>query len=444
MLYSTLKWLFYLTVKGYFQSIQIKGLSNIPHSGPVVIVANHNSAFMDPILLAIHIKRPLYFLARGESFRSSWVSRIFKTLHMIPIYKPEVSPDEVHKNEAIFEHCYNHLSNNGALLIFPEGISKTERKLRPVKTGTARIVLGAEAANNFSLNTKIVPVGINYSNPHHFQSKAFIRIGTPLSVATYREPYEADAFEAVRTLTDQIKGGIEEQTLMVSDEQLTELVEAIEQLLLSNISSENDSDSVHTAFQMSKEIIEAVRYHHHNDPGTTMHFKARITQYLEALERLKLSDRFFSKTYMDFNLVKTLVYLLIGFPIFIYGFLLNVLPYVIVRWLARSIVVRHDFIGSMKLAFGMFVFLIYYLLLISSVAYFANGLWGAALALSMYPSGLFTINYLKRCIALKHVYRFTHLSRKKQKLVQKLRNTRQILIEELEVGRQNYVEAIKG
>jgi len=68
MLYRIFKWLFLLAVRGYFRSIHIKGLENIPTSGPIVFVANHNSAFMDPIILAVHIKRSLFFLARGESF----------------------------------------------------------------------------------------------------------------------------------------------------------------------------------------------------------------------------------------------------------------------------------------------------------------------------------------------------------------------------------------
>ena len=133
MLYRVFKWLFILTVKGYFRSIYINGKSNIPDSGPVIFVANHNSAFMDPILLAVHIKRPVYFLARGESFKSKLVSILFEWLHMIPIYRPNISPDEVYKNKEIFQRCYDHLSNGKTIMIFPEGISKTVRKIIKTK-----------------------------------------------------------------------------------------------------------------------------------------------------------------------------------------------------------------------------------------------------------------------------------------------------------------------
>ena len=187
MLYRLFKWLFSLTVRGYFRSIHIEGFENIPISDPVVFVANHNSAFMDPILLAVHIKRPLYFLARGESFKSKIISTFFKYLNMIPIYRPETSPDLVYKNKQVFRKCFEHLAEGKTILIFPEGVSKTERNLQKLKTGTARIVLGAEDKNRFKLNIKIVPIGINYSDPHHFRSQVFINFGKALDVFQYAD-----------------------------------------------------------------------------------------------------------------------------------------------------------------------------------------------------------------------------------------------------------------
>lgn len=145
MLYKTLKLLFYLTTRAYYRSITIAGKNNLPNKDtPVLFVANHPSAFMDPILLGALVKRSLYFLARGDVFKNKMVQPIFNQLQMIPVYKADMSPGQMHKNESSFENCFEHLGQNNSLLIFPEGLSKTERRLRPIKTGTARIALGAE------------------------------------------------------------------------------------------------------------------------------------------------------------------------------------------------------------------------------------------------------------------------------------------------------------
>jgi hypothetical protein len=94
----------------FSRSIYIKGQDKIPTSGPVIFVANHSSAFMDPILLGTQIKQSLHFLARGEAFKSKWAAGILKLINMIPIYRPEVEPEKVHMNKMIFKKCYVHLA----------------------------------------------------------------------------------------------------------------------------------------------------------------------------------------------------------------------------------------------------------------------------------------------------------------------------------------------
>jgi len=152
-----LKSLLYLTVKAYFRSITINNIEAIPKKGPVLFVANHPSAFMDPIVITVFLNRILHYLARGESFANPVSRFIFSHLNMIPIYRATTTPDEMHKNKAVFQKCYDHLKEGGAIIIFPEGLSKTERRLRPIKTGAARITLGAEAQNDFKLGCTIVP-----------------------------------------------------------------------------------------------------------------------------------------------------------------------------------------------------------------------------------------------------------------------------------------------
>ncbi|MGY8847490.1 MAG: hypothetical protein ACKVLH_09030, partial [Bacteroidia bacterium] len=57
MLYKIFRWLFHLTTKAYFRSIYLQGKDQIPPNGkPVIFAANHPSSFMDPILLAVHLK----------------------------------------------------------------------------------------------------------------------------------------------------------------------------------------------------------------------------------------------------------------------------------------------------------------------------------------------------------------------------------------------------
>ena len=180
------------TVRIFFRSIIIRNQESIPEKGPLLVLANHPSTFLDPIVIASLLDRKVFFLAKGELFKSKFAKWFFPKLRMIPVYRKQDDPSQMSKNQDTFKKCFEHLEKGGAILMFPEGISITERKLRPIKTGAARIVLGAEANNDFSLNSSIVTIGLNYANPHRFNRDLFINIDNPIHVADYKKEYEAD------------------------------------------------------------------------------------------------------------------------------------------------------------------------------------------------------------------------------------------------------------
>ena len=141
MLYSFLRSLFRLAVRLFFYKVEVNGLENAPRKGPLIIVANHPASFLDPIVIAVKLKVRVYFLAKAVVFKNKFVNRILAALNMIPIYRAQDNPEMLEKNEETFKACFEHLEQGGALLIFPEGISQTVRKLLTIKTGAARIAL---------------------------------------------------------------------------------------------------------------------------------------------------------------------------------------------------------------------------------------------------------------------------------------------------------------
>lgn len=444
MLYRIFKGLFLLAVRGYFRSIHIKGLENIPASGPIVFVANHNSAFMDPIILAVHIKRSLFFLARGESFNSKLTSFFFKCLHMIPIYRPEITPSLSHKNKQVFQKCYDHLKKGNTILIFPEGVSRTERNLQKLKTGTARIVLGAEAQNDFKLNVKIVPVGINYSNPHHFKSDVFVNFGAPKGISKYQDLYNDNEITSAIKLTKVIRMELKELLIIVKDEKLDNLITQIENLYRSKLRDDSQSiDKATQDFYLSKEIVKAVEYIQKKFPNKAMNFEVKISNYFNRLKQLKLRDTQIRASAIRFEIWTNILYFILGFPIFIYGYFTNIIPFKISKYLSKKIFVRKDFIGSMKLAFGMFVFLIFYIIEIILLGNHTHWYWAVMFAITLYPAGVFTIHYIKRYYYLKGSIRYINLFIKKSNLIANLKLMRKELIDDLEEGRELYLKALQ-
>lgn len=442
MLYRIFKWLFTTTVRVYFRTISVKGSENIPKSGPVVFVANHNSAFMDPILLAVHIKRPLYFLARGESFTSVFISKFFNQLHMIPIYRPEVCPDKVHKNKKVFEDCYQHLTKGKTLLIFPEGFSKTVRDLRPLKTGTARMSLEAEKRNDFHLGVQVIPIGINYSNPHRFRSQVFLNIGEPLNVKTYKEVYHSKPKEAVLNFTADLEKWMESLLVVIKDEKIYTLVEQIETLNFNILAPElGQTEKGEQRFALSKEIVNIIKFYNEFNNEKLKDFQRRIGDYFEKLKLLKIKDTQLNYSNTKHSHIGNLLYLILAAPVFIYGLLVNIIPFSMLRILSSRIKVREDFVGSKKLALGMFSFLIFYIFQSMLLGWITQWYWAVLFILSFFPSGLVCLDYLKRFNSLKHEIQLNVLSKEGIKIFKELKLERTRLLHDWAGLKESYLQS---
>jgi len=442
MLYSILRFFFRLTVNGYFRSIYVKGKEHIPDNGPVIFAPNHPSAFMDPILLSTEINRKLFFLTRGDLFKSQIAATLFSLINMIPVYRKDETPGHAEQNDLVFQKCFDHLAKGRALMIFPEGLSKTERRLRPLKTGIARISLGAEALNDFKLGVKIVPVGINYSNPHQFGSDVFINFGKPMEAAAYKEIFLRDEREGVTVLTDTLKTELEKLLVIVQDERLEKLVRQIERLYRSKLRENMEpAEKGLLDFQLSKDIVMAVEYHIRNNPERVELFQTNINAYMHGLKEFNIRDTQMRKSNINIDVMRSVFYFIMGFPLFIYGYGTNYLPFKLAGLVSAGIPHRDDFVGSIKIAVGMFIFLIVYILEATVVAAFTHVWWAMLFVVTLYPAGVFTVSYIKRYLQVIGTFKYLRMFMRKSDLVTKLKVTRQQLIDELEAGKQEYLKS---
>ncbi len=163
LFYSLLKFVFTVTLRLFFRRFQVHGLEKLRKTkGPLILAVNHPNTFMDPLIVATLMPQRVAFIANGGIF-NRLTRPIFKYFHVIPVYRKKDSSDvplsPAELNKMTFQRCYDYLKAKGTILIFPEGTSEIERRLRELKTGTARIALGAEYENDFQLGLQILPIG---------------------------------------------------------------------------------------------------------------------------------------------------------------------------------------------------------------------------------------------------------------------------------------------
>src|SRR5260221_5591943 len=212
-----------VVAKVFFRTIEIVGWDNVPPDAPVIFAVNHPNALIDPLFLLCFAPRPVSFLAKAPLFKMpliGWFGRVFDT---IPVYRKQDNLGT--SNRATFDRARDVLKRGGAIAIFPEGTTHSDPKLRELKTGAARIALGA------GIDVLIVPVGLYYTEKKTFRSSALMYFGTSLAVKP--EPVDEQGEprpKSVEALTGSIERALAEATLQADSHNALDLIARAEQI----------------------------------------------------------------------------------------------------------------------------------------------------------------------------------------------------------------------
>ena len=165
----------------YFKNVKVINAKNVPKSGAVLFLSNHQNALLDALLIAAKNGRFSYFLTRASVFKNPVISKILKSLLMLPVYRIRDGWNNLPKNNAIFSKSATLLKEENAMVIFPEGSHNIRRTVRPLSKGFTRIIFETfEYCPDLRL--QLVPVGMNFVHAEKFGDSASIYFGCPISI----------------------------------------------------------------------------------------------------------------------------------------------------------------------------------------------------------------------------------------------------------------------
>jgi len=442
MIYAFLKFLAKTASRIFFSKVTINHIEKIPSKGPLIIVANHPNTFMDPILIATMLKQQIYFLAKSTVFGSpikDWI--LGNILNMIPVYRKQDLPEgAASNNNAIFEKCFQFLAKGGTLLIFPEGTSIMEQKLREIKTGTARIGLGCEVSYQFKLGVKILPIGLNYSDGEQFRSKVFINIAEPIEVKNWKKSYDKDEREAVTNLTEQIRIALENQLILVKNKEHERMLKQAGNIFEQELANSTTLPE----HSIQKGMAEALDYFSENDASFTSSVKQKLNTYFRKLEYLGLKDQLLSKKNLQSNIFKktisVLIFLILGFPVWLVGLISNYIPYIIPSKVAAKISQHIEYRAPIMMVTGIFTFTIYYFIANLLLFQFTQNLWLIIIYIPLaILSGFFVLYYWNIVEENLTNLKLLFLFRKEKELIQSLINERKDIYNHLKEARDRYI-----
>lgn len=158
MIYAILKPLIKVALFFFCRKIYVDHKKVFNSESPTLIIANHPNSFLDAIIIAAYINKPIHFLARGDVFNKPFHRFLLQFLNMIPVYRISEGKEYLHLNEYAFKESQKVLNRGGIVLIFIEGICLLTNQLQVFKKGAARIAL----EYNGEKPLHILPLGIAY------------------------------------------------------------------------------------------------------------------------------------------------------------------------------------------------------------------------------------------------------------------------------------------
>jgi len=120
-----------------FYRVRVEGLENVPAEGPCIVVCNHVS-YVDAVVIAACVRRPIRFVMDHRIFRIPVLSFIFRTMRTIPI--ASAKEDAAMKDRA-FEEAAKALAAGEVVGIFPEGQLTGDGELGRFRPGVQQMVM---------------------------------------------------------------------------------------------------------------------------------------------------------------------------------------------------------------------------------------------------------------------------------------------------------------
>ncbi|MFT3706797.1 MAG: 1-acyl-sn-glycerol-3-phosphate acyltransferase [Archangium sp.] len=373
--------------------------------GPVMFVGNHPNSLIDPAMVFMITDRQVTFLAREPLFRAPVLGWILKGINALPVYRKQDHPGLMEKNEGTLDAAANALKDKRAITIFPEGRSHSEPQLSDIKTGAARIALKVARGGQA---LRIIPIGFTYAQKQLFRSKVHIEVGEPILVEAVAE-LEGEAEQVwVRTLTGKVGDAMRAVTLNLETWEDLDLIQTADRLFaLRNGYREKDPERLRL-FAKGASLLRSY------DPERFDDLKEDVLSYRSRLDIVRadpgdLAVHFEGAQVRSF-ILRNVLALTFGFPLFLTGLLLFGLPFMFLRALALAVPVSGDRVATLKFISAVVMVPLWWTLLCAA----GWSMWGVPglviVLVTAMPLALYTRYFIeRRRAALNDVLAFFRL-----------------------------------
>jgi 1-acyl-sn-glycerol-3-phosphate acyltransferase len=435
----------------FFRDVEVVRAGLVPASGPVLLCINHPNNLIDSLLVGAVLPRKVHYLATAALFRNPLGARFLTACGAIPVYRRQDDPDKMDRNAEAFAACLRALEQGRLIGIYPEGTTHSESRVQRIKTGAARIALEYQASGR-GAPLCLIPVGLTFDARKAFRGRVRVSFGEPIALPPYTAVYRSEPAKAVEALTTAIQWGMEGEILHVARPERQDLVRAVEELYRNDLIRElQEERGLGTRqidpLRLSRAIAAAAAHFEERDPERVERLWAGIQRYRALLAAYQVRDqtvRARAQRAPGRARLRRSWEASVGLPFFAYGLVVNGLPYLLPRWLARRTARKETDYATTRLLASVVAFPLFWAFETWIVWRLLGLPWALGFALSLPISGLVAYRYLGGMSRLRGQLRFGILSLTRKHLATRLLTERQALVAELERAKDDYLAATRG
>ena len=387
--YTLLKHYSRFFVRKFFKTTTIVGLDNIPKDRPVIITPNHQNTLMDALCIIYNVHGRAVFMARADIFgKSKLIANTLRFLKILPLYRIRDGVKELKNNDASFEEAVGVLQDRQKLVVLPEGSHVGERRLRQLKKGVARIAFMAEERNDFKLGLEIVPAGLDYTHYINVGARFMVQYGKPIQVAKYKDLYHENPQKAMAALMEEIRAGMLPLMLNLDNESEYKTLETLDDIYINNLyqgrqsrRSVKHTDLLAQKQQMGQKLLDFAQ----SQSAEYENIKPLADEFRTLLKKLNLRLWAVAKdSYSAIGIFFSRLLQLLFLPVFVAGFVPNILPFALPMRLTRGIK-DPQFLSSVRFVIAVVLFFLCHLIYLIPLLIFLPKWWMAFVVLIVLP-----------------------------------------------------------
>jgi 1-acyl-sn-glycerol-3-phosphate acyltransferase len=429
--YAIFRPYFYFTFWLFHRKIVVTGKENIPLDKPLIFAPNHPNALHDDLAIVYSTPHQVVWLGRADIHKSRFDRPFLRFLKIIPVYRIRDGKESLGNNDTTFRTAVKVLQHNQAIAIYPEAENSLFRSMVPHKKAIARVVFLGGELTDFSLDTRIVPTGLYFDQSHNFGRRLVVAYGSPICVKDYYPLYRENPHKANIALRNDLEAAIRKLVLDYRKPENAKGFETARSICTPDLlKNKGWSDNLLNRFILARELAGYMERMEVENPEKAKQLIQRSLYLDKQVNTTGLRHWLVNKTEeKPYKIFMNGIYLLLTFPLFVFGFLFNAIPWFTVNSLVKKKVKNEIFNGTVSFTIGFLLFPLIYLLQMGIIMPFLpHWYWGFLLLLLFPLAGKTAHSWYILLLKTRGRWRWLHIKRTKSALYHAIHQAKQEIL----------------